>query len=397
VKRQRHQQGSLLKECRADGTVVWVLRYRATDANGSRVQRQEVIGTTTQYRTESAAQRAADAVRLEINKYNSVAAQQPLVSQLIEHYRRLELPNDDNAQRKSWATKDAYRSYLRNWIEPRWGKHRLTEVKTIAVEGWLGSIPRSALEEGSKAKIRNIMSALFNHAIRHEWLPMGQNPIRLVRQGGQRVSVPAILTVGEINGLWSELGLRERAMVSCEHSKGLRVSEAFGTKWQDYDFTALTVRIERGFVKGHLGRLKTEASKRLMPLDPFVAEDLLAWRAAAEYSADEDFVFASSVKHGKQPCDPQNVLKRFLRPASKRAGITKVIGWHTFRRTYSTLLKSNGEDLKVVQELMRHASSRTSMDVYAQAIPEHVRAAQAKVVQMIRNAPVNGSASDTEN
>lgn len=39
-----------------------------------------------------------------------------------------------------------------------------------------------------------------------------------------------------------------------------------------------------------------------------------------------------------------------------RAGITNRVGWHTFRHTYSTLLKANEEDVKVVQELMRHAN-----------------------------------------
>ena len=102
------------------------------------------------------------------------------------------------------------------------------------------------------------------------------------------------------------------------------------------------------------------------------------------------------MKRGKQPLWLQNVMVDYIRPAALRVGITKHIGWHTFRRTYSTLLKANGEDPKVVQELMRHASSRTAMDVYAQAIPEHLRTAQSKLVQMIRNAPVNSSAPDTE-
>jgi integrase len=48
--------------------------------------------------------------------------------------------------------------------------------------------------------------------------------------------------------------------------------------------------------------------------------------------------------------------------AVKRAGIDKKIGWHTFRHTFSTLVKSQGVDAKVVQELLRHASFKTTMD-----------------------------------
>ena len=65
-------------------------------------------------------------------------------------------------------------------------------------------------------------------------------------------------------------------------------------------------------------------------------------------------------------------------------GIQKRIGWHTFRRTYSSILKDNGEDVKVVQELLRHASTKVTLDVYAQALKPAKRAAQRKVVLMIR-------------
>jgi integrase len=46
---------------------------------------------------------------------------------------------------------------------------------------------------------------------------------------------------------------------------------------------------------------------------------------------------------------------------SRRAGIYKKVGWHTFRHTYSTLLVGNGENVKVVQELMRHAKAWTTL------------------------------------
>ncbi len=51
---------------------------------------------------------------------------------------------------------------------------------------------------------------------------------------------------------------------------------------------------------------------------------------------------------------------------------------------YTTLLHANGEDVKVVQELLRHSSSRITMDIYAQAQMPAKRAAQQKVVAMVR-------------
>ena len=79
-------------------------------------------------------------------------------------------------------------------------------------------------------------------------------------------------------------------------------------------------------------------------------------------------------------------LKCYVHPAAKRVGITKSLGWHSFRRTFATLLKGCGEDVKTVQELMRHASSRLTLDVYAQALTPAKRAAHLKLVGLIQPA-----------
>ncbi len=61
------------------------------------------------------------------------------------------------------------------------------------------------------------------------------------------------------------------------------------------------------------------------------------------------------------------------------------------RRTFATLLKGSGEDVKTTQELMRHANSRLTLDVYAQALTPAKRGAHLKVVEMIRPAPGTSS------
>jgi ribulose bisphosphate carboxylase small subunit len=65
----------------------------------------------------------------------------------------------------------------------------------------------------------------------------------------------------------------------------------------------------------------------------------------------------------------------------------KHISWRTFRTTFSTLLKANGEDVKTVQELLRRANSRITLDIYTQAVTPAKRAAQTKVVEMIVRRP----------
>jgi integrase len=77
------------------------------------------------------------------------------------------------------------------------------------------------------------------------------------------------------------------------------------------------------------------------------------------------------------------ITRYYIQPVVRKLGIKKRVTWHTFRRTYTTLLQANGRG-KVVQELLRHSSSRITMDIYAQAQMPAKRAAQQKVVAMVR-------------
>jgi integrase len=157
-----------------------------------------------------------------------------------------------------------------------------------------------------------------------------------------------------------------------------------GLKWDDIDFGTLEIRLSRGVVDGVVGTMKTEASRKPIPLDSGLAGVLLDWRGCSGYAGQGDWLFASPRMNGTKPYSPDTLLSKVIRPAAKRAGITKRVGWHTFRHTFATLLKANGEDVKVVQELLRHANSRITLDTYTQAVTPAKREAQSKVVRMIR-------------
>jgi integrase len=177
---------------------------------------------------------------------------------------------------------------------------------------------------------------------------------------------------------------------------GLRRGELAGLRWEDIYFEELTIMAQRSVVDQVVGKVKTEASKRPIPIDPFIAEDLLLWYRTTKYNRPEDYVFATDAsragkKRGKQPVWLSKVMSYRIQPVAKRLGIAKRIGWHTFRRTYTTLLHANGEDVKVVQELLLHGSARIAMDVYAQAMTPAKRRAQGKVVAMLRDTEKKSS------
>jgi site-specific recombinase XerD len=78
------------------------------------------------------------------------------------------------------------------------------------------------------------------------------------------------------------------------------------------------------------------------------------------------------------------VLKKTIRPALIRAEVTgKVIGWHIFRHKLATNLRSMGVDVKVAQELLRHETSRITMDLYTRAVSADKRLASGRQMDML--------------
>jgi integrase len=364
---RRYQTGCLFRESRETGPDVWVFRFRDGQHN-----RKQIIGTVEEFPTKTRALRACERLRGDINKNTGTPR---TMAELVEHYRQKEMSENGS---KSYATRKAYDVYLRNWIVPVWGTRSLSDVRTVAVEDWLRSLP---LANGSRAKIRNLMSTLFNHAMRYEWAE--KNPIRLVRQSAKRERTPDVLTAEEIRALLSQLEGPYYVMAFLAAVKGLRVSELLALKWEDVNFAAGEMRLTRAIVCQHVGPLKTAASQKPVPMDAALSALLLDWRSRCPYNQEQDYVFASVEKHGEQPLWPSSAMSKHIRPAAKRAGILKHVRWHVFRHSFATLLKGNGEDVKTVQESLRHADSKVTLDTYTQGLMPVKRAAQRKVIEMI--------------
>ena len=344
-----------------------------------------MVGTVEQFSTESLAMKAVEGRRLEINKeipgavINSVT-----FGQLVAHYQEKEIP-DDAAQAKvpkAYSTTVTYRRYLRKWIRPRWEPYLLRDIQSIAVEDWLHGLTAA---NGTKAKIRNIMSAVFRHAIRYGFLPRHEdsNPIKYVRQSAASDVIPAILTKDQVWKIIACLREPARTMAFLDAFTGLRISELLALKWEDINFEKSELNVRRAIVYGVVGHCKSKASKKPVALDPVLTETLRHWRLNTPYNKPYDWVFASVKLNGTKPLTPGMLRKWHLKPAANKAEVSGKIGWHTFRRTLASLFIADGVDIKTVQESLRHSTSKITLDLYAQATTPNKLAAQRKLIETI--------------
>ena len=316
-------------------------------------------------------------LRLNINTDGPTELTAITMTQAVEHYKLHELA-DSGPDCKAYSTRNRKTQVLNWWVLPHWGKLELRAIKTVAVEQWLRTLVTSKfgkakpLAGGTREKIRDAMSSVFHHAIRWEFTD--RNPITgPVKGSGVRVSAkrertPEVLEIQEMQPLIAAWNSRKSYGV-LKMPSGLRRGELAGLKWEDFDFKNLHVSMTRSLVDQHVGPLKTEASRRLMPIDEYVAHDLLAWYEVTPYKEPSDYVWTTDAnragaKRGKQPVWLSTVMRDYIQPTARKLGINKKMSWHTFRHTFSTLLKGNGEDVKVVQELLRHSTAKMTLDTY---------------------------------
>lgn len=374
-RRDRYQRGSLKTETRSKGPDVWVYRWRETASNGKTVKRKRIIGTKKEHPTETAAWKVVDALRLDINA-EVVSTSLLTVRELAEHYMEKELGEGCG---KTVKTRETYAQHIDDYIVPRWGSERISDIKAFRVEDWLKSLDKA---DGTKSKMKAVFSVMFQHAMRYGWAE--RNPIREVRQSAKPQREFDVLTDAEAVALLADLPAHARAMAVLAAVTGLRRGELVGLKWADVDFAKGQIHIRRSVVEQEEGEPKTKGSKKPVPMEPALAYCLEQWKLQTKFSGQEDWVFASPFYAGETPYWPGMTLERIIRPAAKAVGITKQIGWHTFRRTVATLLMAHGESIKTTQETLRHASPTMTLGAYAQAITEDRRAAQNKIAALLK-------------
>jgi integrase len=84
----------------------------------------------------------------------------------------------------------------------------------------------------------------------------------------------------------------------------------------------------------------------------------------------------------REPCEPRNALRAF-KAAAKRAGLPSSVGLHTLRHSAASVMMASGVPLKIVSDILGHASVAITGDIYGHVSPDVSREAAAKLAAVL--------------
>ncbi len=198
------------------------------------------------------------------------------------------------------------------------------------------------------------------------------DPARGVRPPSPPKRLPKAISVGDVEALLAAAGaddtpraLRDRALLELLYGCGARISEAVGLDRDELDMESGTVRL--------LGKGSKE---RMVPVGSYAREAVSAYLvrgrpalAAGQTTAGGSPALFLNVRGGRLS---RQSAWTVLRAAARRAGIRTEVSPHTLRHSFATHLLDGGADVRVVQELLGHASVTTTQ-VYTLVTVDRLR------------------------
>jgi integrase len=185
---------------------------------------------------------------------------------------------------------------------------------------------------------------------------------------------------------------RHYTMLYLDLSTGLRRGELLGLRWDDIDFDARTITLERQLVRTQrqliFTTLKTEHSNRCIQIPESAAEVLLEHKAVQEeerkradiYWVENNLIFCNELGG---PLDPSGVYHYFKR-LTKRLGLDD-IRFHDIRHTFATIALQNGVDIKTIQETLGHYNPAFTLHVYGHVTRQMQVSGAKKVDDFLRS------------
>jgi integrase len=171
---------------------------------------------------------------------------------------------------------------------------------------------------------------------------------------------------------------------------GLRAGELLGLRWEEIDLERRVLRVQQQLVRTKrglsFGRPKNDRG-RAVKLAATAVEALRRHRKrqleervkAGSLWKDTGLVFTTTVG---TPLDASNLTRRYLYPLLERTGLPRV-RFHDLRYTFATIMLQNGENPKVVQEMLGHANISETMDTYSHILPDMQDSAVERLDQLL--------------
>lgn len=388
--RRRHQNPKPFRE----GSWWYIRLWRDEFVNGKPVRKLARIKLADEKEGFRKVQKLAEEIVRPINQsLITVAAAISFADYLKSVYESTALPL------RPKSVQNSYRAMLRKYISPAFGRMTLNELSTRTIQAFFSGLPAQGVPFPSIVKTRDALSHVLRSA--HDYEYLSRNPMKGVqlppdtREGSAR----PFLYPDQFFNLLELIPEPYATMVNTAAWTGVRVSELIGLRWRHIGEDSLW--IEKGYCRGVWGKPKTGKSKGVVYAMPSVIErihrlktlsvDVRAGISVRKHrvvkSAEPDDLVFQSVQDGK-PMNDQNILTRHIRPMAQKLGL-KGVDWRCLRRTCATWMVHGGADPKSVQGQMRHSRISTTMEIYAQLVPEGQRQAVEKMREYAERTPLD--------
>ncbi|MDH3443423.1 MAG: tyrosine recombinase XerC [Deltaproteobacteria bacterium] len=229
----------------------------------------------------------------------------------------------------------------------------LRKVDIHAVRAYLASLTKDRKKSSVGRKLA-VLKGFFRYLVAVHRLP--KDPLLLIHTPKQEKPLPSFLSVDDIFQLLaginvkSSLDFRDRAIFEFFYSTGVRVSELVGLNWADIDFPIGIVKV---LGKGSKERIVPFGNVAKEALQDYAAEQRKQWN----YPCKGDSPVFLNNRGGRITT---RSVARIVEKHLRRAGIAVKMGPHGLRHTFATHLLNSGADLRVIQEMLGHASLSTT-------------------------------------
>lgn len=222
----------------------------------------------------------------------------------------------------------------------------------------------------TQARLLSSIHSFYRFLLYHHYIE--QDPSELLEMPRVEKKLPEVLSLEEIDAMIACIdmskpeGHRNRAIIEMLYGSGLRVSELT-------DLRLSNIYRQEGYM-----RILGKGSKqRLVPISPVADEQLGYWlqdRNALDIKPESiDIVFLNH--YGRQLT--RAMIFTIVKRLAQAAGITKTISPHTLRHSFATHLLQNGDDLRIIQQLLGHESIVTT-EIYTHVDIHNLRDAILK-------------------